>query len=139
MDIKSLAHTRWDCKYHIVFMPKYRRKVIYGKTKSQIGKILRELCAYKGIEIIEATACIDHIHMCVSIPPKYAVSKVMGYLKGKSTIRLFQENAEVRANSRSKQFWARGYFVSTVGLNEETIKNYIKNQEEYEKINEGLN
>lgn len=129
MDKYSLAHTTWDCKYHIVFAPKYRRKEIYGKLKADIGKILRELCNWKGVEIIEAHACVDHIHMYVSIPPKLSVSAFVGYLKGKSTLLIFQRHAELKYKYGNRHFWCRGYYVSTVGKNEKAVQEYIQNQE----------
>ncbi len=131
---KSLAHTVWECKYHIVWCPKNRRKVIYGKLKKDIGQILRKLCEYKGVEVLEGTACADHIHVFLSIPPKYAVSTIVGYLKGKSTMILFERYSRLRRNFRGHSFWARGYYVSTVGLDEAKVRNYIKNQQEHEKI-----
>jgi putative transposase len=131
---KSLSHTKWDCKYHIVFIPKYRRKIIYGKYRREIGRILRQLCEYKGIEIIEANACIDHIHMLFSIPPKHSVSNIMGYLKGKSAIMLFERLEDLKYKFGNRHFWARGYFVSTVGLNEVAIKKYIREQEVVDKM-----
>lgn len=131
---KTLSHTTWECKYHIVWVPKNRRKVVYGKLKLDIGKIIRKLCEYKQIEVIEGTACADHIHMCLSIPPKYAVSTIVGYLKGKSTMILFERYSYLRRNFRGHHFWARGYYVSTVGLDEQKIRNYIKNQQEEDTI-----
>ena len=128
MDNKSLAHTTWNCKYHIVFAPKYRRQVIYGKIKADIGKILRQLCERKGVEIIEATACPDHIHMLVSIPPKLSVSSFMGYLKGKSSLMIFDRHANLKYRYGNRQFWCRGYYVDTVGRNKKVIQEYIKNQ-----------
>ena len=128
MDNKSLAHTTWNCKYHIVFAPKYRRQVIYGKIKADIGKILRQLCDRKGVEIIEATACPDHIHMLVSIPPKLSVSQFMGYLKGKSSLMIFDRHANLKYRYGNRQFWCRGYYVDTVGRNKKVIQGYIKNQ-----------
>lgn len=128
MDNKSLAHTTWNCKYHIVFAPKYRRQVIYGKIKADIGKILRQLCDRKGVEIIEATACPDHIHMLVSIPPKLSVSQFMGYLKGKSSLMIFDRHANLKYRYGNRQFWCRGYYVDTVGRNKKVIQEYIKNQ-----------
>jgi len=130
---KVLAHPKWECKYHIIWIPKYRHKVIYGKLRKEIGAILRRLCDYKGIEIIEAKACADHIHMCLSIPPKYSVSGMVGYLKGKSAIIVFEKFSHLRRNFRGHSFWARGYYVSTVGLDEAKVRNYIKNQEDFEK------
>lgn len=128
-DMASLAHTRWECKYHIVFAPKFRRKVIYGKLKKEIGLIIRELCKRKEVEIIEAEACIDHIHILVSIPPKISVSSFMGYLKGKSTLMIFERHANMKYKYGNRVFWCRGYFVSTVGKNKKAIQEYIKNQE----------
>ena len=127
-DTSSLAHTTYECKYHIVFTPKYRRQVIYGQIRADIGKILRQLCEYKGVEIIEAEACKDHIHMLVSIPPKYSVSQIMGYLKGKSSIMIFDRHANLKYKYGNRKFWCRGYFVSTVGKNEKKIAEYVRNQ-----------
>ena len=127
-DINSLAHTKWNCKYHIVFAPKYRRQVIYGKIKADIGQILRKLCEHKGIEIIEANACPDHIHMLVSIPPKYSVSQIMGYLKGKSSLMIFNRHANLKYKYGNRQFWCKGYYVDTVGRNKKAIAEYIRNQ-----------
>lgn len=136
----NLAHSKWDCKYHIIWIPKYRRKVIYGKLRKEIGTILRRLCEYKGIEIIEGKACVDHLHICLSIPPKYSVSSIVGYLKGKSAIMIFEKFSRLRKNFRGHSFWARGYYVSTVGLDEAKVRNYIKNQEDYDKNgDDGLN
>ena len=128
LDTDSLAHTRWNCKYHIVFAPKYRRQIIYGKIKSDIGTMLRKLCEYKGIEIIEAEACKDHIHMLVSIPPKYSVSQIMGYLKGKSSLMIFEKYANLKYKYGNRHFWCRGYYVDTVGRNKKAIEQYIRNQ-----------
>ncbi|WP_080832172.1 IS200/IS605 family transposase [Cohnella massiliensis] len=128
MDKSSLAHTKWNCKYHIVFAPKYRRQVIYGKLKREIGKIIRELCERKGVEILEAEACPDHIHMLVSIPPKLSVSEFMGYLKGKSSLMIFDKFANMKYRYGNRQFWCRGYYVDTVGRNKKVIAEYIRNQ-----------
>ena len=128
LDTDSLAHTQWNCKYHIVFAPKYRRQVIYGKIKVDIGKMLRKLCEYKGIEIIEAEACKDHIHMLVSIPPKYSVSQIMGYLKGKSSLMIFEKYANLKYKYGNRHFWCRGFYVDTVGRNRKAIEKYIRNQ-----------
>ena len=128
LDTNSLAHTKWECKYHIVFAPKYRRQIIYGKIKADIGQMLRKLCEYKGIEIIEAEACKDHIHMLVSIPPKYSVSQIMGYLKGKSSLMIFEKYANLKYKYGNRHFWCRGYYVSTVGANKKAIQEYIRNQ-----------
>ena len=127
-DINSLANTKWNCKYHIVFAPKYRRQVIYGKIKADIGQILRKLCEHKGIEIIEANACTDHIHMLVSVPPKYSVSQIMGYLKGKSSLMIFDRHANLKYKYGNRQFWCKGYYVDTVGRNKRAIAEYIRNQ-----------
>ena len=136
-DESSLSHTRWNCQYHIVFTPKYRRKVIYRKLRRDIGTYLRRLCDYKGVEIIEAQACPDHIHMLVKIPPKISVSSFMGYLKGKSSLMIFEEHANLKYNYGNRHFWAEGYYVSTVGLNKNTIKRYIQNQDLEDKIKVG--
>ena len=128
MDNKSLAHTKWECKYHLVFAPKYRRQVIYGKIKADIGRILRELSERKGIEIIEAECCPDHIHMLVRIPPKYSVSEIMGYLKGKSSLIIFDRHANLKYKYGNRHFWCRGYNVDTVGKNEKKIAEYIRRQ-----------
>lgn len=128
MDKESLAHTRWNCKYHIVFAPKYRRQVIYGKIKADIGQILRKLCEQKGVEIIEANACLDHIHMLVCIPPKLSVSQFMGYLKGKSSLMIFDRHANLKYKYGNRTFWCKGYYVDTVGRNKKVIAEYIKNQ-----------
>ncbi|WP_421662509.1 IS200/IS605 family transposase [Lysinibacillus telephonicus] len=128
MDKKSLAHTTWNCKYHIVFAPKYRRQVIYGQIKADIGRILRQLCERKGVEIIEASACPDHIHMLVSIPPKLSVSGFGGYLKGKSSLMIFDRHANLKYRYGNRKFWCRGFYVDTVGRNKKTIQEYIKNQ-----------
>ena len=133
-DESPLSHTRWNCQYHIVFTPKYRRKAIYRKLRRDIGVYLRRLCDYKGVEIIEAQACPDHIHMLVKIPPKISVSSFMGYLKGKSSLMIFEEHANLKYNYGNRHFWAEGYYVSTVGLNKNTIKRYIQNQDLEDKI-----
>jgi putative transposase len=128
MDNSSLAHSKWNCKYHIVFAPKYRRQIIYGKIKADIGQILRKLCDHKGVEIIEANACKDHIHMLVSIPPKLSVAQFMGYLKGKSSLMIFDRHANLKYKYGNRQFWCKGYYVDTVGRNKKVIEEYIKNQ-----------
>ena len=128
MDNSSLAHSKWNCKYHIVFAPKYRRQIIYGKIKADIGAILRKLCDQKCVEIIEANACKDHIHMLVSIPPKLSVSQFMGYLKGKSSLMIFDRHANLKYKYGNRQFWCKGYYVDTVGRNKKVIEEYIKNQ-----------
>lgn len=133
-DINSLDHTRWRCQYHVVFAPKYRRMAIYGEIKVDIGKILRQLCKQKGIEIIEAELCQDHVHMLISIPPKYSVSQIMGYLKGKSSLMIFDRHANLKYKYGNRHFWARGYFVDTVGRNKKQIQEYIRNQLTEDKI-----
>ncbi len=128
LDTDSLAHTKWNCKYHIVFAPKFRRQVIYGKIKADIGIMLRKLCEYKQVEILEAEACKDHIHMLVSIPPKYSVSQIMGYLKGKSSLMIFEKYANMKYKYGNRHFWCKGYYVDTVGRNKKVIAEYIRNQ-----------
>lgn len=128
LDTESLAHTKWNCKYHIVFAPKYRRQVIYGKIRQDIGKMLRKLCEYKQVEIIEAEVCKDHIHMLVTIPPKYSVSQIVGYLKGKSSLMIFEKYANMKYKYGNRHFWCRGYYVDTVGKNKKAIEEYIRNQ-----------
>ena len=127
-DIQSLSHSKWRCQYHIVFAPKYRRKAIYGKIKVDIGKILRKLCEQRKVEIIEAEACPDHIHMLVSIPPSMSVAQFMGYLKGKSSLMIFDRHANLKYKYGSRHFWCRGYYVDTVGRNKKATEEYIKNQ-----------
>ena len=128
LDTDSLAHTQWNCKYHIVFAPKYRRQIMYGKIKSDIGLMLRKLCEYKGIEIIEAEACPDHIHMLISVPPKYSISQIMGYLKGKSSLMIFEKYANLKYKYGNRHFWCRGFYVDTVGRNKKAIQQYIRKQ-----------
>ncbi len=127
MNNNSLAHTTWNCKYHIVFAPKYRRQVIYRELRADIGKILRDLCERKGVTIVEAEACPDHIHMLLEIPPKYSVSEIMGYLKGKSSLMIFDRHANLKYKYGNRNFWCR-YYVDTVGKNEKRIAEYVRNQ-----------
>ena len=129
-EIKHLSHSTYRCQYHIVFAPKYRRKVIYGQLRTDIGQILRKLCEQKGVEILEANAMSDHIHMLVSIPPHLSISQFMGYIKGKSTLMIFDRHANLKYKYGSRHFWCRGYYVDTVGRNEKVIREYIKNQTE---------
>ncbi|MDP6966588.1 MAG: IS200/IS605 family transposase [Candidatus Marinimicrobia bacterium] len=136
-DWRSLAHTKWECKYHVVFVPKYRQKVLYGKRRRRVGEILRELCRQKGIELLEGHAMVDHIHLCVSIPPKFAVAMAIGYLKGKSAIRIHRELLGRNKGFANLHFWVRGYCVSTVGLDEEAIREYIRNQEKLDRGQQG--
>ena len=131
-DVHSLSHTKWNCKYHIVFAPKYRRKVFFGEKRREIGKILRTLCEWKKVNIIEAEICPDHVHMLVEIPPKISVSSFMGYLKGKSATMIFDKHANLKYKFGNRHFWSEGYYVSTVGLNETTIRKYIQEQEKHD-------
>lgn len=135
---KSLAHTKWMCKYHIIFTPKFRRKIIYNKYKQSIKEIIIALCKYKGVEIIEGHLMPDHIHMLVSIPPKISVAGFMGYLKGKSALMMFERHANLKYKFGNRHFWSEGYCVSTVGLNEETIRKYIRDQEKQDQIKDKL-
>ena len=137
-DINSLSHSKWNCKYHVVFAPKYRRKVFYGEKRVAIGKILRQLCEWKGINILEAELCIDHVHMLLEIPPKYSVSTVMGYLKGKSSTMIYEQFGELKYKYKNREFWCKGYYVDTVGKNESRIAEYIKHQLDEDKLGEQL-
>ena len=137
-DINSLEHTRWRCQYHIVFSPKFRRLAIYNEIKVDIGKILRQLCQQKGIEIIEAELCPDHIHMLINVPPKYSISNVMGYLKGKSSLMIFDRHANLKYKYGNRHFWSRGYYVDTVGRNKKQIQEYIKNQLKEDEIEDQI-
>ena len=138
MDTNSLSHAKWECKYHVVFAPKYRRKVIYGELKKEIGTILRTLCERKGIELIEGECCPDHIHMLIRIPPKESVSDIIGYLKGKSTLMIFDRHAHLKYKYGNRHFWCRGYYVDTVGRNKNAIAAYIKNQLQEDIIEDQL-
>lgn len=139
MDNKSIQHTRWNCTYHIVFIPKYRRKVMYGCNKKDLVEIIKKLCEMKSVELIEGKVCVDHVHMYVAIPPKMSVSEFMSYLKGKSSLMFFDRHPEYRPKWGDRHFWARGYYVATVGnVNEDTIREYIRNQEEYDRIEDGI-
>jgi putative transposase len=131
---KSLAHTKWICKYHIVFCPKYRRKIIYNKLRQDIVGIIKDLCKYKEIEIIEGHAMPDHIHLLISIPPKYSVAQIMGYVKGKSAMMIFDRHANLKYKFGNRHFWATGYYVSTVGFNEATVAKYIREQELHDQM-----
>jgi len=137
-DTKSLAHTKWNCKYHIVFAPKYRRKIIFGKLKEEIGKILRELCNWKQVNIIEAEICPDHVHMLVEIPPKISVSNFVGFLKGKSTLLIFERHANLKYKYGNRTFWCRGYYVDTVGKNKERIAEYIRTQLQEDQVSDQI-
>ena len=137
-DTKSLAHTKWNCKYHIVFAPKYRRQVFYGEKKRAIGEILRKLCEWKGVNIREAECCPDHIHMLLEIPPKMSVSSFMGYLKGKSSLMIYEQFGDLKFKYRNREFWCRGYYVDTVGKNTAKIQEYIRKQLEEDKLGDQL-
>ena len=138
MDSNSLSHTKWNCKYHIVFAPKFRRKIIYGKLKQDIANILSALCKRKGVRIVEAEVCPDHVHMLVEIPPKVAVSSFMGYLKGKSSLMIYEKYPELRYKYRNREFWRRGYYVDTAGKNAKKIEEYIRHQLDEDKAGEQL-
>jgi putative transposase len=137
-DISSLSHTKWNCKYHIVFTPKYRRKVIYYQLRADIQKIIKDLCKWKGIEIVEGHMMSDHVHLLLSIPPKYSISQIMGYLKGKSAMMIFERHANLKYKFGNRHFWAEGYYVSTVGLNTATIQKHIREQEKEDQIMDKL-
>lgn len=131
---ESLAHIKWLCKYHIIFTPKYRRKIIYNELRTDIQGIIKDLCKWKGIEIIEGHMMPDHIHLLLSIPPKYSVSQIMGYLKGKSAMMIFDRHSNLKYKFGNRHFWAEGYYVSTVGLNEATIAKYIREQDKHDQM-----
>ena len=137
-DINSLSHTRWNCKYHIVFAPKYRRKVFYKEKRREVGKILRELCEWKKIKIVEAEVCPDHVHMLLEIPPKYSVSRFVGFLKGKSSLALHERFPELKYKYRNREFWCRGYYVDTAGKNTKRIAEYIKHQLDEDQMAEQM-
>ncbi len=137
-DINSLSHTKWNCKYHIVFAPKYRRKIFFEEKKREIGKILRQLCEWKGVKIVEAEVCPDHVHMLLEIPPKYSISSFMGYLKGKSSTMLYEQFGELKYRYRNREFWCKGYYVDTVGKNESRIAEYIQNQLKEDELSEQI-
>ena len=138
MDSRSITHTRWNCTYHIVFIPKYRRKIMYGETKRDLVEIINKLCEMKQVDLLDGKVCVDHIHMYVAIPPKLSVSEFMSYLKGKSTLMLFDRHPEYRQKWGDRHFWARGYYVSTVGLNQKTIEKYIREQEAEDRVNDQM-
>ena len=136
---QSISHVRWYCRYHVVIVPKYRKRAIFGSLRKGIGRILRQLCEQHGVELVEGHALPDHVHLCLSIPPKYSVANTVGFLKGKSAIRIHREHLGRERNFTGYHFWARGYCVSTVGLDEQTVREYIRNQEVEEKRLEQLN
>ncbi len=135
---QSLSHSKWLCKYHIVFTPKYRRKIIYYQLRKDIQKIIKDLCKWKGIEIVEGHMMSDHVHLLLSIPPKYSISQIMGYLKGKSAMMIFERHSNLKYKFGNRHFWAEGYYVSTVGLNTATIRKYIREQEKEDRIMDKL-
>ena len=137
-DTHSLSHTKWNCKYHIVFAPKYRRKVFYGDKRAEVGAILRELCKWKEVTIITAEVCPDHVHMLVEIPPKMSVSGFMGFLKGKSSLMIYERWGNLKYKYKNREFWCRGYYVDTAGKNSEKIKEYIDNQLKQDRLGEQL-
>lgn len=137
-DIHSLSHSKWNCKYHIVFAPKYRRQVFYGEKKIAVGKILRQLCEWKGVNIIEAELCPDHVHMLLEIPPKVQVSAFIGYLKGKSATMIYEQFGELKYKYRNREFWCKGYYIDTVGKNTTRIAEHIKHQLEEDKLGDQL-
>jgi putative transposase len=132
-DWQSQAHVKWDCKYHVVFIPKYRKKVLYGRIRRAIGAILRELCRQGGLELLEGHLMADHVHMLLSVPPKYSIANTVGFLKGKSAIRIHRDLLRTAGTLFGREFWARGYCVSTVGYNEQTVREYIRDQENLER------
>ena len=136
--VQSLSHSKWLCKYHIVFTPKYRRKIIYYQLRKDIQKIIKDLCKWKGIEIVEGHMMSDHVHLLLSIPPKYSISQIMGYLKGKSAMMIFERHSNLKYKFGNRHFWAEGYYVSTVGLNTATIRKYIREQEKEDRIMDKL-
>ena len=136
-DWRSIAHVKWECKYHVVIVPKYRKKEFFGKRRKQVGEILRELCRQKDVELIEGNAALDHVHMVLSIPPKYSVAMTMGFLKGKSAIRINRDLMKDKGRLRGREFWARGYCVSTVGLDEAKIRQYVRDQEKHDRQSDG--
>ena len=132
MDNNSLSHTKWKCQYHIVFIPKYRKKILYGRVKNDVREIISTLCKYKDVDIIAGAVCVDHIHLSVAIPPKISIANFMGYLKGKSALMIFDKHANLKYKFGNRHFWAEGYYVSTVGLNDAAIKKYIQEQEKHD-------
>ena len=137
-DLKTLSHTTWNCKYHLVFAPKYRRKAFYGERRYEIGKILRELCGWKGVTIIEAEVCSDHVHMLVEIPPKMSVSSFVGFLKGKSSLMVYERWSNIKYKYRNREFWYKGYYVDTAGKNARKIAEYIQNQLKEDALSDQL-
>ena len=138
MDNKSLSHTKWKCQYHIVFIPKYRKKILYGRVRNDVREIISTLCKYKDVDIIAGAVCVDHIHLSVAIPPKISIANFMGYLKGKSALMMFDKHANLKYKFGNRHFWSEGYYVSTVGLNEATVKKYIREQELHDQMKDKL-
>jgi putative transposase len=132
-DPQSLAHTKWECKYHVVWIPKYRKKKLFGELRKELGPVLRELARHKESEILEGRLLLDHVHVLMAIPPKYAVAQVVGYIKGKSAIHIARNYGGRQRNFTGEHFWARGYFVSTVGIDEDVIRQYIRRQEDEDR------
>ena len=137
-DVHSLSHTKWNCKYHVVFAPKYRRKIFYEEKRLEVGEILRELCKWKGVNIIEAEVCSDHIHMLLAIPPKISISSFMGFLKGKSSLMIYEKWGNMKYKYRNREFWCRGYYVDTVGKDAKKIQEYIQKQLKEDQLGEQL-
>ncbi len=135
---QSLSHVKWECKYHVVIVPKYRRKVLFGRVRRQIGPIIRQLCRQKGVELVEGNASVDHIHMVLSVPPKFSIAMLIGYQKGKSAIQIHRQFRGVKQGFTGKHFWSRGYCVSTVGLDEKMIREYVRHQNKMETQQEEL-
>ena len=138
MDNKSLSHTKWKCQYHIVFIPKYRKKILYGRVRNDVREIISTLCKYKDVDIIAGAVCVDHIHLSVAIPPKISIANFMGYLKGKSSLMIFDRHANLKYKYGSRHFWARGYYVDTAGKNAKKIEEYIRHQLDEDKAGEQL-
>jgi len=136
-DWRSQAHVRWDCKYHVVIVPKYRSKKRSMRVRGQLGEIIKQLCRQKGVELVEGKAATDHVHMLLSVPPKYSIAMTIGYLKGKSAIRIHRDLLKTQGTLFGRTFWARGYCVSTVGLDEDTIRKYIQDQDKHERDQDG--
>ena len=138
MDNTSLSHTKWKCQYHIVFIPKYRKKILYGRVRNDVREIISTLCKYKDVDNIVGAVCVDHIHLSVAIPPKISIANFMGYLKGKSALMIFDKHANLNYKFGNRHFWSEGYYVSTVGLNTKVVEEYIRNQEKEDMIQDNL-
>ena len=136
-DWQSLSHVRWDCKFHVVIVPKYRKRVLYGKTRKRVGEVIRDLCRQRGVDLLEGHLQMDHVHMCLRVPPKYSIAMTIGFLKGKSAIRVNRDLMRQKGSLVGRAFWARGYCVSTVGLDETRIREYVRNQEKHDQQQDG--